>query len=707
MALDIIVDNSDKVKDVEQDEGKALIAWVNGTIQPWIDYRDTNYKDKWDEYYRLWRGIWQNTDKSRSSERSKLISPALQQAIEASVAELEEATFGKGRWYDVTDDIADENPEDIKPYRDLMQQELDDNGARAAISEIYLNGALYGTGIGKIIIEEVSKKTIIAKAVQEGVAVYEPSMEKKDIVNIILEPISPYSFAIDPMARTIDESLGCAHIVSTSKHLVEAKMEEGIYTKCDVGSYENQDLEDYAAKGETRDGSTNHKVKIVEYHGLVPRDLIKPEVAEDEELVTFFEDEGDKVKYDSTDLVEAIVTIANDAVLLRATVNPVMMEDRAFISYQHDTVPNRFWGRGVAEKGYNPQKALDAELRARIDALALTVHPMMAVDGTRMPRGGNLSVQPGRTIVTQGDPNTILRPFNFGQVNATTFHQTGELERMIQMGTGSMDSATPVSVSPRNSTASGMSMILSGAIKRSKRTLSNIERTFIVPFVQKAAWRYMQFDPERFPITDVKFQVTSTLGMMARELEQQQLTNLLQTTQPGSPAYWMILKSIYENSSISDREAMVELADQQLKASLQPAQPSVAEQLKSAEIQATMQNNQARAQADMLRAKADMTRAMVELEKLDSTKAKIVAEALLAQAKAESTVAGAETDQIKVLLDAVIAESRGASNGEIIGATGQGSGDVFGVPEDEGLEYAGGGAEELSGASGEISGMGM
>ena len=31
-------------------------------------------------------------------------------------------------------------------------------------------------------------------------------------------------------------------------------------------------------------------------------------------------------------------------------------------------------------------KALDAEMRARIDALALTTHPMMAVDATRIPR---------------------------------------------------------------------------------------------------------------------------------------------------------------------------------------------------------------------------------------------------------------------------------------------------------------------------------
>lgn len=691
MALDIVVDNESKDADKGMSEDDQLVAWVLSTIQPWIDYRNTNFKKKWDEYYRLWRGIWAEEDKTRQSERSKLIGPALQQAIEASVAELEEATFGKGRWFDVTDDLFDPNNKDIQVYRNEMQQELDMNGAQAAISEIYLNGALYGTGIGKILVEEVSKKTVVAQSVGEGLGVYEAGVENADVVDVTLEPVSPYHFAIDPLARSIDESLGVAHTLIVSKHSVQAKQEDGIYNKVDVGTYESQDVEDYGAKGETRDLTTGRRVKLVEYHGLVPKDLLTPEVKDGEELVEFDWEGKESVDYDPTDLVEAIVTIANDNVLLRAVRNPHMMEDRGFVAYQHDTVPNRFWGRGVAEKGYNPQKALDAELRARIDAMALTVHPMMAVDGTRMPRGGNLTVTPGRTVVTQGDPNTILRPFNFGQVNPTTFHQSGELERMIQMGTGAMDSATPVSISPRNATASGMSMIASGAIKRSKRTLANIERNFIVPLVQKAAWRYMQFDPDRFPVMDVKFKVTSTLGMMARELEQQQLTNLLQTTQPGTPAYWMVLKSIYENSSISDREQMVGLTEQQLQQSLQPPQPSVADQLKAKELEVTMQNNQQRAQADMLRAQADMARAMVELEKLDSTKAKQVADAILAQAKAEATMAGIETEQINTLLDAVTAQSTGALDGTNITGTTEEGGELAGGTEDAGMGTGEGG----------------
>jgi len=156
----------------------------------------------------------------------------------------------------------------------------------------------------------------------------------------------------------------------------------------------------------------------------------------------------------------------------------------------------------------------------------------------------------------------------------------------------------------------------------------------------------------------------------------------------------MVLKSIYENSSISDREAMVELTDKQLAQSLQPPQPSVADQLKVKELEVTMQNNQQRAQADMLRARADMARAMVELQKLDAHKAKIVAEALLAESKAKATEAGISLDQISTLLDAVTAQSTGAFNGTEELGTGDSTGrEVSGMDEGAGSEVSGGGSE--------------
>ena len=232
------------------------------------------------------------------------------------------------------------------------------------------------------------------------------------------------------------------------------------------------------------------------------------------------------------------------------------------MAFPWDVVPSRFWGRGVCEKGYNSQKALDAELRARIDALALTIHPMMAMDASRMPRGAKPTIQPGKTILTNGNPSEILQPFNFGQVNQITFAQAQALQTMVQTATGAIDSAGIAGSINGQSTASGVSMSLGAIIKRHKRTLINFQEAFLIPFVTKAAWRYMQFEPEMYPVADYKFHTSSSLGIIAREYEVTQLVQLLQTMSPDTPMYPKLVMSIIDNMNLSNREELIQVLEQ-------------------------------------------------------------------------------------------------------------------------------------------------
>jgi len=233
------------------------------------------------------------------------------------------------------------------------------------------------------------------------------------------------------------------------------------------------------------------------------------------------------------------------------------MQDRPLIAFPWDVVPGRFWGRGICEKGYNSQKALDAELRARIDALALTVHPMMAMDGTRMPRGSKFEIRPGKTIITNGNPAEIMMPFKFGSLDQVSFTQAESLQRMVQMATGAIDAAgIPGSINGE-AAAGAVSVSLGAIIKRHKRTLINFQDSFLIPLVSKAAWRYMQYDPDNFPAQDYKFVASSSLGVIAREYEVTQLVQLLQTLGQDSPMYPMLVEAVIENMSLSNREGMI------------------------------------------------------------------------------------------------------------------------------------------------------
>jgi len=536
----------------EHDQYSGLATWLSERLEAWKQHRDQNYQKKWDEYYRLWRGIWAESDKQRDAESSRLISPALQQAVEATVAELEEATFGRDKWFDIRDDILDEDPSDVAYLRNVLQEDLERDGAKPAICEVLLNGAIYGTGIAKILVEEKTDRVPVERPV-EGTLTTKREVVEVSRMAVPLEAVSPKEFIIDPAALSIDSALGVAQEVVKPRYHVVNGIEAGTYRDVALGAT-SIGVHDFGFDPENQAGAEDDRVKITEYWGLVPKRYLAKDA-----------DSGGEFDYDTDELVEAVVTLANDSIVLRAEENPYMMKDRPFIAYQHDRVPNKFWGRGVCEKGYNPQKALDAELRGRIDALALTTHPMMAMDATRLPRGVKLEVKAGKTILTNGDPRSVIQPFNFGNLQAHTFQESAELERMIQMATGAMDSATSPQANARNGTASGMSMLQAASIKRQKRTLANFQSDFMIPFIEKAVWRKIQFDDERYPVIDYKFVPYSTMGIMAKELEMTQTIQLMSMLPPESEAFNILLLSVFENSSLNNREQMMQAVQQMMQ----------------------------------------------------------------------------------------------------------------------------------------------
>ena len=571
-----------------------LENWVIQKCDDWRDHFSANYQQNFDEYYRLWRGIWSAEDQTRRSERSKIISPALQQAVESSVAELEEATFGRGQFFDIKDDVRDQNPQDVAALRSYLEEDFAKNKIRKGVAECLINAAVFGTGIAEIVLEEEKEMKPASQPVMGG-ELQAVGVTISDRTCVKLRPVMPQNFLIDPVATDIDSALGCAVDEYVSSHLVEQLQEKGVYrdvplelASSDFDIEPDQDLSSFE----------QDKVRLTKYYGLVPRHLLekamKDEEAEDAEVVEFDDEEDDSY------YVEAMVVIANSGTLLKAEKNPYMMQDRPVVAFPWDVVPSRFWGRGVCEKGYNSQKALDTELRARIDALALTIHPMMAMDASRMPRGAKPSIQPGKTILTNGNPAEILQPFNFGQVNQITFAQAQSLQTMVQTATGAIDSAGIAGSINGEATAAGVSMSLGAIIKRHKRTLINFQDSFLIPFVQKAAYRYMQFEPELYPVADYKFHTTSSLGIIAREYEVTQLVQLLQTMSPDTPMYPKLVMSIIDNMNLSNREELIatlEQANQPNPEAQQAAQAAQQAQVQFQQSQTAALNGQAQESA--------------------------------------------------------------------------------------------------------------
>lgn len=530
-------------------------SWVIDKVDQWRDHYSANYEQKFDEYYRLWRGIWSAEDKTRDSERSRLISPALQQAVESSVAEVEEATFGRGKWFDIRDDRNDQNKEDIAYLREQLSEDFQFTKTRKAVAECILNAAVYGTAVAELVLEEVKEMKPATQPIMDG-AMQAVGVKIEDRVVVKLRPILPQNFLIDPVASSIEDALGVAIDEFVPKHQVEIGIQNGIYRDVDLESA-NTDSDIEADKELT--SFDEDKVRLTKYYGLIPRHLYNAAIMQDDEDDELSKEVKPEEGEDEEDegYVEVIVVIANGGQLLKIEENPYMMQDRPIVAFPWDVVPSRFWGRGICEKGYNSQKALDAELRARIDALALTVHPMMAMDASRMPRGAKLEIRPGKTILTNGNPAEILQPFKFGNLDQVTFAQAGELQKMVQMATGAIDAAGIPGTINGDAAAGAVSMSMGAIIKRHKRTLINFQESFLIPMIEKTAWRYMQFDPEHYPVSDYKFVPSSSLGVIAREYEVTQLVQLLQTLGQDSPMYPMLVTAVVDNMGLSNREEII------------------------------------------------------------------------------------------------------------------------------------------------------
>jgi hypothetical protein len=299
------------------------------------------------------------------------------------------------------------------------------------------------------------------------------------------------------------------------------------------------------------------------------------------------------------------------------------------VSYQHETVPGRFYGRGVAEKGSNIQRAMDAEMRGRIDSLAWSNNPMFAFDLTRMPPGSNMNAWPGKAWGTRGNPGEVMQEFKISGPDQNSYAHMQELERMGQQATGALDTQGLRS-GVRDETATGSALAASSFIKRSKRTMFNIEG-MMDRLISRVLRLKMQYDSQRYP-QDYKFRVRGTLGMMAREIEQNFMVGLLSVIGGDTPASGPIIRAIFEHSGSPVKSEVL----QALKA-LEEKEPSPEEQAAQA---------------------AQLQIPVKTVQKLDAEIAKLIGEAELKEAQAEKTDAeveqmetGNELDALKVIND--------------------------------------------------------
>ena len=609
--------NSEEEEVTQSD--RELVAFVVDHCDKWRDWRDTNYETKWDEYERIYYGIWSAEDRTRDSERSKIISPATRQAVDNRVAETMEGFAGSGKLFEITDDGLDQERTDVELMQSLLIEDTHNNAYINNVSSIVKLAEIYGTGVGEILVKTEMERVPTTQPMPES-EMAAVGVTEQQKVTVKIKPVNPRNLLIDPNADAINDSMGVAVEEYVSMYQIVQGIESGIYRKVDIEPhYEGDDLDPSHVESTTYE---DDKVKIIRYYGLVPQEYLEEIQEEGEEVVNLFPDESSADRLSG--LVEAIVVIANDGTLLKAERSPYMMEDRPIIAYRPEVRPGRFYGVGTVEKGYNMQKAIDAQLRSHMDSLALTTAPMMGIDATRLPRGMKFEVRPGKNILTNGNPAEILQPFKFGSTDASNYETAKGFEAMLLQATGTLDSAELVKSAAGGggqNNGMGMSLAMSAIVKKNRVAMASFQDDFIIPMVKKVAYRYMQFDPDRYPMQDFKFTTLSSIGAITKEHEQQQLIGLMQTLGPDSPIVPIILRSIISTSSLVNKEELMMQLDQMSQPDPQAQEmQQQAQQLQMGLVQAQANELNARAEesaADAQEAQARAQKLLVEASLLD------------------------------------------------------------------------------------------
>ncbi len=582
-----------------------IVSDVMADITPWRKHRDGQFETLWDEFYAKWRGFWNPAHKSFKTERSRIIGPLTSMAIDLTTAEIIEAVLGREYFIDLPDNLGDKDSTDVDLARKLLVQDMKNEGFIDEFSFTVLNGCIYGTGITKISISTKKVKKLTRGKDKKLV------VEETEVAKIKPVAIEPGNFVPDPATRDIDDMKGCAHEFMMPLTMLRAKQASGDYFKdVVVGPWTVRVMNQN--RGDTPTGNqritTSEAAFITEYYGLVPTRHLQAANAEANGVVI-----PDTIlnAIPVHDMTEVIATIANETTLLRVIENPLITGERLIVSYQHEAVPGRFYGRGVAEKAANVQRAMDAEMRARIDQLAWSNNPMFAGDLTRLPPGGNMNAWPGKMWGTRGNPNEILKEFKLTGPDQNSYAHIQDLERMGQQATGAMDSQG-LRGGVRDETATGSALAASSFIKRSKRTMYNVEG-YMNRLVRRTLRLKMQFDPGRYP-QDYEFQVRGSIGIMAREIETQFMVNLMSVIGPDSPASLPIIRAIFEHSGSPVRSEVV----QALKA-LEQKKPSPEEEAaKKAQLALPV--------AQLEKVRAETAKLMGGAEKLDAESEKIEAE---------------------------------------------------------------------------------
>jgi len=594
VTLPMSVRPSDQEKEPRVSAVPKLYAKLSDLLEEWKSHRTSEVEDIWDRAYRNFKGDFDDIEhrgsKSSASWRSKAFYPLTEQKVTAAQAQLQDVLFKGGRFpYDVKGSPLPDDPlvqadaeqategggrvqfvgqvqekaatkAEIDQRIKNMRKRLDDQFAEADASSVGLrslyDGALYGTAF----LESpriIRKKRYRWETKSNGEYVKNEVYE--DVPTVV--NLSPWDCWPDPeCGGMVSDGIGFFHrermsapalhdlfdLVFPSKDIemkdAESEEYEYEYNREQFEALIDDISEDDYVQGVSHDdnlgpnaasdtGSANKIYDVYHFAGSVQNKYVKEFIPD--------------LKGSDTAYSEVIVVMCKNRVI-KCVINPFPGQRRPYHMVPWTSIPGSAFGRGVAEKIFDAQKNVNRLMRMYIDNKRLSGNLMTAIDKSKMARGTDLTLYPGKNWEFEGafqdaDVRKLFQSVVFPDVTNGVLEAIGTMVAWADQSSG-IPKILEGQPGQDSSTAYAENQRIAAASKQLGLVLKNYDMHAWVPIVESFYDWNMQYLKDQSVKGDFQIIATGFATFENKHLRKMDLERLLMLSQQ-LPALQVKVKS--------------------------------------------------------------------------------------------------------------------------------------------------------------------
>jgi len=293
----------------------------------------------------------------------------------------------------------------------------------------------------------------------------------------LLEAVSIWDFYPDPDAVIIEDAEWTIqrHGYNRSQlrdlknrpYFRESAIEECL---AEGPNYEKRGYEDSLKNDEAGTVYNLQRFELLEYWGILDKDLIEKSGFTAEDLDIDVED------FDELDEFQVNVWVCGGRIL-RLVLNPFTPVRLPYISCPYEINPYQFWGVGLPENMEDTQMVMNGHARMAIDNLKLAGNLVFDIDETQLVPGQSMKIYAGKIFRRQtGQPGQAVHGIKFPSTASDNMLFFDRFRQLADEETGIPSfSHGQTGVTATTRTAAGMSMLFGAAALSVKTVVKNVD----------------------------------------------------------------------------------------------------------------------------------------------------------------------------------------------------------------------------------------